>query len=114
LGAVSLADRPPDEAALAAFCRSRLAPYKVPAAFEFVAEFPRTPAGKITGWVAPRSRRAAWKPRTEPARPWTMVASDHSEAKTRKLRRVPMRSTTHPPTRYMTVYASRKADVMSA
>jgi fatty-acyl-CoA synthase len=36
-----------DEAALAAFCRSRLAPYKVPAAFEFVAEFPRTSAGKI-------------------------------------------------------------------
>ena len=40
-------DRRPDEAALAAFCRSRLAPYKVPAAFEFVAEFPRTSAGKI-------------------------------------------------------------------
>ncbi|MGE3396573.1 MAG: AMP-binding protein [Sphingomonas sp.] len=40
-------DGPRDEAALAAFCRSRLAPYKVPAAFEFVAEFPRTSAGKI-------------------------------------------------------------------
>ena len=40
-------DRPPDEAELAAYCRSRLAPYKVPAAFEFVADFPRTSAGKI-------------------------------------------------------------------
>ncbi len=40
-------DRAPDEAELAAFCRSHLAPYKVPAAFEFVAEFPRTSAGKI-------------------------------------------------------------------
>ncbi|MGQ0661220.1 class I adenylate-forming enzyme family protein [Sphingosinicella sp.] len=40
-------DGRPDEAALTAFCRSRLAPYKVPAAFEFVAEFPRTSAGKI-------------------------------------------------------------------
>ena len=40
-------DGRPDEAALAAFCRSRLAPYKVPAAFEFVADFPRTSAGKI-------------------------------------------------------------------
>jgi fatty-acyl-CoA synthase len=35
----------PDE--LQAFCRARLAPYKVPRRFEFVAEFPRTSAGKI-------------------------------------------------------------------
>ena len=40
-------DRSPDEAELAAFCRQRLAPYKVPAAFEFVPDFPRTSAGKI-------------------------------------------------------------------
>jgi fatty-acyl-CoA synthase len=40
-------DGPRDEAELAAFCRERLAPYKVPAAFEFVADFPRTSAGKI-------------------------------------------------------------------
>lgn len=40
-------DRSPDEAALTAYCRQRLAPYKVPAAFEFVPEFPRTSAGKI-------------------------------------------------------------------
>ena len=32
-----------------------------------------------------------------------MVASDHAEAKSRKLRRVPMRSTIQPPTRYITM-----------
>ena len=37
----------PDCADLAAFCRQRLAPYKVPRRFEFVDEFPRTSAGKI-------------------------------------------------------------------
>jgi fatty-acyl-CoA synthase len=37
----------PDCAELDAFCRARLAPYKVPRRFEFVAEFPRTSAGKI-------------------------------------------------------------------
>jgi fatty-acyl-CoA synthase len=37
----------PAEAELQAFCRARLAPYKVPRRFEFVAEFPRTSAGKI-------------------------------------------------------------------
>jgi len=36
-----------DAAELAAHCRARLAPYKVPARFEFVADFPRTSAGKI-------------------------------------------------------------------
>lgn len=40
-------DRRPDEAELTAFCRSRLAAYKVPASFEVVADFPRTSAGKI-------------------------------------------------------------------
>lgn len=38
---------PPHASDLATFCRERLAPYKVPAAFEFVAEFPKTAAGKI-------------------------------------------------------------------
>jgi len=38
---------PPDPNELTAFCRARLAPYKVPSRFEFVAEFPRTSAGKI-------------------------------------------------------------------
>lgn len=37
----------PNEAELRAFCRARLAPYKVPASFETVADFPRTSAGKI-------------------------------------------------------------------
>lgn len=37
----------PAPAELQAFCRARLAPYKVPRRFDFVAEFPRTSAGKI-------------------------------------------------------------------
>ncbi|HEX8644315.1 MAG TPA: AMP-binding protein [Allosphingosinicella sp.] len=37
----------PREDELRAFCRQRLAPYKVPASFAFVADFPRTSAGKI-------------------------------------------------------------------
>ena len=37
----------PDPNELTAFCRERLAPYKVPRRIEFVAEFPRTSAGKI-------------------------------------------------------------------
>jgi fatty-acyl-CoA synthase len=37
----------PREADLEAFCRARLAAYKVPRSFEFVAGFPRTSAGKI-------------------------------------------------------------------
>jgi fatty-acyl-CoA synthase len=41
-------ERPrPCEAELDAFCRARLAAYKVPRSFEFVAAFPRTSAGKI-------------------------------------------------------------------
>ena len=37
----------PCEAELEAFCRTRLAPYKVPKSFEFVAALPRTAAGKV-------------------------------------------------------------------
>ena len=37
----------PDRGELDAYCRARLAPYKVPKSFEFVADFPRTSAGKI-------------------------------------------------------------------
>jgi fatty-acyl-CoA synthase len=37
----------PREDELRAFCRQRLAPYKVPVSFAFVADFPRTSAGKI-------------------------------------------------------------------
>lgn len=47
---VQLAPRaspPPPEDELRAFCRARLAAYKVPASFAFVPEFPRTSAGKI-------------------------------------------------------------------
>ena len=40
------APRPPEDE-LRAFCRQRLAPYKVPVSFAFVADFPRTSAGKI-------------------------------------------------------------------
>jgi fatty-acyl-CoA synthase len=36
-----------DAVELAAFCRERLAPYKVPRRFDFVEDFPRTSAGKI-------------------------------------------------------------------
>lgn len=38
---------PPREDELRSFCRQRLAPYKVPVSFAFVADFPRTSAGKI-------------------------------------------------------------------
>jgi fatty-acyl-CoA synthase len=37
----------PSRSELEAFCRARLAAYKVPKGFEFVADFPRTAAGKI-------------------------------------------------------------------
>jgi fatty-acyl-CoA synthase len=37
----------PAEAELRAFCRARLAAYKVPASFEYVEDFPRTAAGKV-------------------------------------------------------------------
>ncbi|WP_040825250.1 acyl-CoA synthetase [Nocardia jiangxiensis] len=36
-----------DEAALAEFCRARLAKYKVPARIEFIDTLPRTPSGKV-------------------------------------------------------------------
>jgi fatty-acyl-CoA synthase len=43
------ADAQPDAAAIMAFCRERLASYKVPTrlAFRAADEFPRTPTGKI-------------------------------------------------------------------
>jgi fatty-acyl-CoA synthase len=37
----------PGEGELEAFCRTRLAPYKVPCSFEFVPDMPRTAAGKV-------------------------------------------------------------------
>ncbi len=44
------AAHPPDAAALAAHCRTRLASYKVPREFRVVAELPRTPTGKLRRW----------------------------------------------------------------
>jgi fatty-acyl-CoA synthase len=41
------ASPPPRADELQAFCRARLAPYKVPVSFAFVPDFPRTSAGKI-------------------------------------------------------------------
>jgi len=41
------ASPPPDQADLEAWCRARLAAYKVPRSFEFVPDFPRTAAGKV-------------------------------------------------------------------
>jgi fatty-acyl-CoA synthase len=38
---------PPPEGELQAFCRTRLAPYKVPRSVTFVPDFPRTAAGKV-------------------------------------------------------------------
>ena len=35
------------EAELKSFCRERLAPYKVPSEFEFVAELPKSHVGKV-------------------------------------------------------------------
>lgn len=43
----------PDDTQLAAFCRQRLAAYKVPKYFIFVKEFPRTAAGKIQKHLLP-------------------------------------------------------------
>lgn len=37
----------PDAAELEAFCRARLAAYKVPRAFQFVADLPKTSSGKV-------------------------------------------------------------------
>jgi fatty-acyl-CoA synthase len=44
---LSRAGPAPDADQLQAFCRSRLAAYKVPRSFEFVPDFPRTAAGKV-------------------------------------------------------------------
>ena len=52
-----------DEAELAAFCRQRLAAYKIPKDFVFVDDFPRTSAGKIQKHlIASAAPRAAAEP----------------------------------------------------
>jgi fatty-acyl-CoA synthase len=43
----------PGSAELEAFCRTRLAPYKVPTSFHYVADFPRTAAGKVQKHLLP-------------------------------------------------------------
>jgi fatty-acyl-CoA synthase len=40
-----------DEAALTAFCRERLASYKIPRVWRFVEQFPQTASGKIQKFV---------------------------------------------------------------
>jgi fatty-acyl-CoA synthase len=54
---VRLAGRsaPPSTGELSAFCRERLAAYKVPAGFDFVVDFPRTAAGKVQKHLLVRS-----------------------------------------------------------
>jgi fatty-acyl-CoA synthase len=58
VGCAFLLPRPeqrlPDDSALTAWCRERLAPYKVPKQFIAVEEFPRTAAGKIQKHLLPR------------------------------------------------------------
>ncbi|MFM2043015.1 MAG: hypothetical protein RLY86_1591 [Pseudomonadota bacterium] len=44
----------PDDADLAAFCRARLAAYKVPKSFAHMDEFPRTAAGKVQKHKLPK------------------------------------------------------------
>ena len=56
----------PAPAELEAFCRGRLAAYKVPASFEYVEDFPRTAAGKIRKHLLDCPPRAA-SPAPEPA-----------------------------------------------
>ncbi|HEX2762294.1 MAG TPA: AMP-binding protein [Allosphingosinicella sp.] len=49
----------PSEVELRAFCRTRLAAYKVPASFEAITDFPRTSAGKIRKHLLARENWAA-------------------------------------------------------
>jgi long-chain acyl-CoA synthetase len=42
--------QPPGQAALVAYCRERLASYKIPRAFAFVEQLPLTPTGKLLRW----------------------------------------------------------------
>jgi fatty-acyl-CoA synthase len=55
----------PRQSELEAFCRTRLAAYKVPKSFEFVPDFPRTAAGKVQKHLlcaAPGAAEAATAP----------------------------------------------------
>jgi fatty-acyl-CoA synthase len=61
VGCAFLLPRPgqglPDDSELTAWCRERLAPYKVPKRFVAVEEFPRTAAGKVQKHLLPRPGR---------------------------------------------------------
>ncbi|TMJ13692.1 MAG: long-chain fatty acid--CoA ligase [Alphaproteobacteria bacterium] len=57
----------PDAAQLDAFCRARLAAYKVPRSFAVVADFPRTAAGKVQKHLLPLAEQAE-EERLAPAR----------------------------------------------
>jgi fatty-acyl-CoA synthase len=62
----------PAEPELRAFCRERLAAYKVPASFETVTEFPRTSAGKIRKHLLASPE---WAAAAEgPTRRWVMAS----------------------------------------
>lgn len=50
------------EQELDAYCRERLAAYKIPRAFAFVAELPKNPAGKVLERVLREQDAAARKP----------------------------------------------------
>jgi fatty-acyl-CoA synthase len=52
-------EAPPGADELGAFCRARLAAYKVPIRFEYVEDFPRTAAGKIRKHLLAASRPPA-------------------------------------------------------
>jgi benzoate-CoA ligase len=56
-----------DEAALKAFVKDRLAPYKYPRQIEFVAELPKTATGKIQRFRL-REREAASPPSSKETR----------------------------------------------
>jgi acyl-CoA synthetase (AMP-forming)/AMP-acid ligase II len=61
---VPVAGRQPDPAELRAFVGDRIARYKSPRSFEFVAEMPRSTVGKILKWeLRDRHARSAAAPR---------------------------------------------------
>ena len=81
---VAASEPAPTADALRAFLRQQLAPYKIPAAFMFLAELPVTPTGKIDRQALPRPAQARQvsEPRTDLERQllaiWRLVlATEH-------------------------------------
>lgn len=58
---------PPSIPDLDAHCRARLMAYKIPKSYEFVAELPRTEAGKLRRSALAEERAASWTPAMFPA-----------------------------------------------